>query len=71
MLCHLEAYQKIAGYIHFRAIREGGDGHRFEGKRLTKPDFITVVDALAHYLRSFPAIPEEYRTPQGRMKVIQ
>ena len=52
-------------------LRDRGDGHRFEGARLTKPDFITAADALAHFIKSFPAIPERYSVRQGRMKVIR
>ena len=51
-------------------LREKGDGHRFEGAKLTKPDFITDADALAHYIKSFPTIPDKYRTQQGRMKIV-
>ena len=51
-------------------LRERGDGHRFEGARMTRPDFITDADALAHYIKSFPTVPEQYKTPQGRMNVV-
>ena len=48
-------------------LLNGGDGHRFEKARLTRPDFITAADALALYIKKFPAIPKVYRTPQGRL----
>ena len=49
-------------------LREGGDGHRFEGAKMTTSDFITVADALAHYIKSFGgAVPEKYRNSEGRM----
>ena len=53
-------------------LRAKGDGHRFEGARMTRSDFITDTDALAHYIKSLSSIPETYREPQGqgRIKVI-
>ena len=54
-------------------LREGGDGHRFEGSRRVKEDFMTDADALAHYSRSFQTLPGEYRDPagQGRLRIIR
>ena len=54
-------------------LRAKGDGHRFEGARMTRSDFITDTDALAHYIKSLSSIPETYREPQGqgRIKVIE
>lgn len=53
------------------ALLGRGDGHRFEGARMTKPDFITAADAIARFIKGFPSIPQEYRIPQGRMRIIR
>lgn len=50
---------------------EGGDGHRFAGSRRVVEDFITNADALAHYIRSFPTIPESCAAPAGRLRIIE
>ena len=54
-------------------LREGGNGHRFAGSVRVKDDFMTDTDALAHYARGFPAIPEAYRNPagQGRITIVR
>ena len=50
-------------------LREGGDGHVFAGAKLIEPDYMTVTDAFAHYLRDFKVLPERYGKSQGRIRI--
>ena len=51
-------------------LREAGDGHIFRGAKLIEPDYAVEADAFAHYLKTFEEVPETYRAPQGRLKII-
>ena len=52
-------------------IYDEGDGHKFEGAKMTEPDYMTYTDAFAQYLRDFKYLPERYRDAQGRIKIVK
>ena len=64
-----EKLYKVVGVSYF--LREGGDGHMFKGAKLIEPDYATLLDAFAHYLKTFENLPEEYEEPQGRITIIK
>ena len=52
-------------------VLEGGDGHVFKGAKLIEPDYGVALDTFAHYLKSFPELPEKYKDSQNRFTVIK
>ena len=64
-----EKMYKVAGTNY--VLLEEGDGHLFEGRKIVEANYMTDDEAFAHYLRDFQTLPERYRTPQGRIRIIQ
>ena len=52
-------------------LREGGDGYVFSNAKVLEADFIIATDALAHYMKKFPCVPERYREVEHRIKIIK
>ena len=64
-----EKTYRVAAVSYFIYMR--GDGHVFKGAKLVEPDYMTVDQAFAKYVKELGVIPERYRNAQGRVKVIE
>ncbi len=59
---------KVVGVSY--ALRDQGDGHKFDGAVLLEADFAVNSDAFADYLSTFESLPESYAEAEGRVKVL-
>lgn len=59
---------KVVGVSY--ALRDQGDGHKFNGAVMLDADFSVNSDAFADYLRTLDSVPESYAEAEGRMKIL-
>ena len=59
---------KVVGVSY--ALRDQGDGHKFNGAVMLDADFAVNADAFADYLRTLDSVPESYAESEGRMKIL-
>ena len=59
---------KVVGVSY--ALRDQGDGHKFDGAVMLEADFAVNSDAFSDYLRTFASVPEYYAEAEGRVKIL-